>query len=712
MTLYLPLDETKPLPPSPSFLFEPTDHDAALSSVFKAIMKAKRIVVVCGAGISVQAGIPDFRSPAGLFQTLKRDHPKENLSSGKDLFDASVFNSEQMTALFCQMIAQLSDMSSAASPTPFHRLLRALDDSGKLLRVYTQNIDAIEAKSGLSFGVPAFDNRRHRPRTNPTTDPGGHTSLDPPRCVPLHGTLTRLYCMTCTYSCALTEYLPSLAAGAPPLCPSCSDMAVVRAAAGKRARAIGKLRPSVVLYGEAHADAEGVGDVVRRDLTGTSKGSGRSGPDLLLVVGTSLRVPGTKRIVREFAKAVRAAAGVESLPSPRGTPGADAPITSVYLNLDFPAPAREWGDVFDVWLQGDAQTFAGDVHRHLDEEARGKAAKAEKKQAREDAARKREETVCNKGVKRKAGVQGSTPAKRRRVDVLPTPPRTPKATKRKSKTAVPSDPSCSKAVPTRRIGKAIPTPTSGKLTVRIPARAPLSPAASDSSSGSPPAPATSSSTRRSSRLLRPSKDETPVVIKRRPRSPQPPPPRLVPEVVIPHAAWLTPRKRSAFSRGRPPPTPEGSPSCSSSCIESDAEDDALINVGGLENDSISELTEEEDPHTVDEPISMSSDEDEDVDIDVEAVDEEEAGVAQHLLRSRDLYGSSDDGHETGSDTDTDEEIAYLPYEAGRHIEGTIPIYRPPSSVRYVDGNLLLGRTVPLEESYVRTSGHGIATGAG
>ncbi len=45
---------------------------------------------VLGAGISVQAGIPDFRSETGLFQTLKKDH--SSLSSGKDLFDASVFN--------------------------------------------------------------------------------------------------------------------------------------------------------------------------------------------------------------------------------------------------------------------------------------------------------------------------------------------------------------------------------------------------------------------------------------------------------------------------------------------------------------------------------------------------------------------------------------------------------------------------------------------
>jgi hypothetical protein len=44
-----------------------------------------------GAGISVRAGIPDFRSAEGLFQSLKKENPKDGLSSGKDLFDASVF---------------------------------------------------------------------------------------------------------------------------------------------------------------------------------------------------------------------------------------------------------------------------------------------------------------------------------------------------------------------------------------------------------------------------------------------------------------------------------------------------------------------------------------------------------------------------------------------------------------------------------------------
>lgn len=98
-----------------------------------------------GAGISVDAGIPDFRSSEGIFQTLKRDNP--DLSSGKDLFDAKVFNSPATTKMFNMMIGNLAGQAADAQPTAFHQLLKTLDDRGKLLRCYTQNIDCLEASA-------------------------------------------------------------------------------------------------------------------------------------------------------------------------------------------------------------------------------------------------------------------------------------------------------------------------------------------------------------------------------------------------------------------------------------------------------------------------------------------------------------------------------------------------------------------------------------
>ncbi|KAF9790971.1 DHS-like NAD/FAD-binding domain-containing protein [Thelephora terrestris] len=400
MTVFLPLGEGTATPPSPTFLCpapEPTDY---WKRVIKAILKAKHIAVVCGAGISVKAGIPDFRSSNGLFQSLKKDNP--SLSSGRDLFDASVFKAEDTTALFYQMIAQLARMSESAEPTPFHQLLRVLDDRGKLLRVYTQNIDALELKSGLTFGVPDVGVPRGKPKSKagPSASqdmPGRLPSPPPeiPRCIPLHGTLDTMHCVSCTHVFPLRDHLEHLNSGIPPGCPECTTLEKVRQMSGKRSRGVGKLRPSVVLYNEDHKDGEHVGEVVRKDLTGISPRA-----DLLLVVGTSLRVPGTKRIVREFSKAVRLRAtkanantnntGGECDPqttSPRRTPVSnEGPITSMYLNLDFPVPTRDWEGVFDVWLKGDAQEFAKAIRAEFEKADAVKEAALERKRKREEAA--------------------------------------------------------------------------------------------------------------------------------------------------------------------------------------------------------------------------------------------------------------------------------------------------------------------------------------
>ena len=360
------------------------------------------------------------------------------------------------------MIAQLSDLSQAAQPTSFHHLLRALDNRGRLLRVYTQNIDAIEQKSGLSFGVPEFEGKRNKTRSKqklsitdepcpvPSTSRLPSPPAETPRCIPLHGTLQTMHCQICNHSFPLLQYLPSLISGHPPSCPECTSLETTRQLVGKRPRGIGKLRPNVVLYNEAHKDGEGVGEVVQKDLIGSSKGKGRSGADLLLVVGTSLRVPGTKRMVREFAKAVRArgaptkdeSSGLATpTPSPRRSPTADEESIprAVYINLDFPVPTREWEGVFDAWIQGDAQLFSKMLHAEIEKEAKAKETAVERKKKREseaaalandelpDLARAQEEKVKNKPsiTKRKSEGLSEFPVKRPKVSRPISPPNTP-----------------------------------------------------------------------------------------------------------------------------------------------------------------------------------------------------------------------------------------------------------------------------------------------
>ncbi|KAF7375219.1 NAD-dependent protein deacetylase hst4 [Mycena sanguinolenta] len=468
MTVFVPLDSSADVPISPSFLQVSSNPTLQLHKAIKAILKAKRIVVVCGAGISVKAGIPDFRSPEGLFQTLKRDNPKEVLASGKDLFDASVFHSENTTSLFFQMIAR-----------------------GRLLRVYSQNIDSLEQKCGLSFGVPQFLGRRSKPRTpkskSKTVDatveiepvpaePVASTSRLPtpppetPRCIPLHGTLQNVHCQICNHSFALADHIAALELGTPPACPECTAMEATRQLVGKRARGVGRLRPSVVLYNEDHKDGEGVGDVVRRDLLGlsNSKGKGRSaGADLLLVVGTSLRVPGTKRMVREFAKAVRVgkdgSGPGSNRPSPSLATSAGATeedkepsLKTMYLNLDFPVPTREWEGVFDVWLQGDAQLFAAMLQEEIDKEAKAKQAASEKR-------RRKEQGESLEGPT-EAASDGSGGGKKRKATKTAESKESPKRRKTANATALPPTPPRSRPAPASALSP------QKKIFLTIPAR--------------------------------------------------------------------------------------------------------------------------------------------------------------------------------------------------------------------------------------------------
>ncbi|KAA1478523.1 DHS-like NAD/FAD-binding domain-containing protein [Dentipellis sp. KUC8613] len=485
MTVLLPLQEDQNSfnNGNPSFLKSSCQPSEDISRVVKAVVKARSIAVVCGAGISVGAGIPDFRSSDGLFQSLKRDNPF--LSSGKDLFDASVFNSEQTLSLFYRMIAHLSEISGTASPTLFHTLLRSLDDRRSLLRVYTQNIDALESKTGISFGVPEIEGKRYKPRSRGkgkapalAADTGSdpvYTSRLPspppetPRCIPLHGTLKSLHCQTCTHSFPLTDHLSSLSAGVPPYCPECAALEETRQLVGKRSRGVGKLRPSVVLYNEDHKDGEEVGEVVRKDLMGNSKGRGRNGADLLLVVGTSLRVPGTKRIVREFSKAVRSRASsrnsakvVDPGPSTRNE---DSPIQTIYVNLDFPVPSREWEGVFDVWVKGDAQEFADLVHKELLKEKLAQQAIRDRKRKREEALRAVTKASTDSSAKpaplKKCKTSSPTPV------VVPLAP----PSRRKVSPSSQSSNRQSPAVVTRKVNGEI------SIILRIPPRPPVSPIA-------------------------------------------------------------------------------------------------------------------------------------------------------------------------------------------------------------------------------------------
>ena len=113
-----------------------------MDDVAARLRGAKKIVVMCGAGISVSAGIPDFRTPGtGLYDNLQA----YGLPFAEAIFDIGFF--EHNPKPFYHLAKEM--WPGNFEPTPTHKFLKLLDDRGVLLRCFTQNIDSLEAAAGL-----------------------------------------------------------------------------------------------------------------------------------------------------------------------------------------------------------------------------------------------------------------------------------------------------------------------------------------------------------------------------------------------------------------------------------------------------------------------------------------------------------------------------------------------------------------------------------
>ena len=254
-----------------------SDESIQLERLLKVLRKKKKIVVIAGAGISVSAGIPDFRSSSGLFATLKTQHKLKG--SGKHLFDAAVYRDDSSTQSFHTMVRELAAMTSKAKPTPFHHLLASLAAEGRLMRLYTQNVDCIDTNmKPLSTNVPL------------------NVKGPWPVTIQLHGGLEKMVCT----KCGQLEPFDGdrFTSHEAPLCNTCLTQEELRMKfANKRRQGVGRIRPRIVLYNESNPDEEAIGNVSMADL--------RNRPDAVLVVGTSLKIPGVRRLVKEFCQVTR-----------------------------------------------------------------------------------------------------------------------------------------------------------------------------------------------------------------------------------------------------------------------------------------------------------------------------------------------------------------------------------------------------------------------
>jgi NAD-dependent deacetylase len=102
------------------------------------IKKADSIVFMTGAGISTNAGIPDFRGPKGLYVTKRYD--------ADTVFDINAFRRDPRP--FFDFARDFIGLEGAIQPTFTHRFLAGLEDRAHVKGVITQNIDSLHQRSG------------------------------------------------------------------------------------------------------------------------------------------------------------------------------------------------------------------------------------------------------------------------------------------------------------------------------------------------------------------------------------------------------------------------------------------------------------------------------------------------------------------------------------------------------------------------------------
>ncbi|MEO8133391.1 MAG: NAD-dependent deacylase [Betaproteobacteria bacterium] len=190
------------------------------------VEEAKRVVVLTGAGISTESGIPDFRGPQGVWTKNPQAEKLSNIHYY--MADAQVRKASWQ--------ARLGHPAWNAQPNAGHRALAQLEQRGKLHALITQNIDELHQMAGNS----------------------------PDKVIEVHGTVRKVVCMACGMTAPMRKALDRVLAGEDD--PPCRDCG-------------GILKSATISFGQAL-----VPEVIERALRSAGEA------DVFFAIGTSLRV--------------------------------------------------------------------------------------------------------------------------------------------------------------------------------------------------------------------------------------------------------------------------------------------------------------------------------------------------------------------------------------------------------------------------------------
>lgn len=167
-------------------------HDKLIKTAAQILHGARYAVVLTGAGISTESGIPDFRSPGtGLWE---REDPE----------DFTIESFERDPHAFYRRILPLLRIIAGAKANAGHKALAEMEYRGLVKTIITQNIDGLHQQAGSKHVLE------------------------------VHGTFKQGTCRSCRQKSGLSELLCLLEQGGAPSCPHCG----------------GVLKPDVTLFGE------------------------------------------------------------------------------------------------------------------------------------------------------------------------------------------------------------------------------------------------------------------------------------------------------------------------------------------------------------------------------------------------------------------------------------------------------------------------------
>lgn len=191
------------------------------------IANSSKIVVLTGAGISTDSGLPDFRGPNGLWTKNPEAEKASNISN--------YVNEPEVRKVNWALRAD-GKLWANVEPNDGHRALVPLQERGVLHTLITQNVDELHQMAGI----------------------------DADRVVEIHGTTRKAGCLSCDYLTTMDAVLERVRNGeADPDCPECG----------------GIMKSATISFGQALVAA----DLNRAQLAADDA-------DLLLAIGSSLTV--------------------------------------------------------------------------------------------------------------------------------------------------------------------------------------------------------------------------------------------------------------------------------------------------------------------------------------------------------------------------------------------------------------------------------------